>query len=237
MPYLGGYCWGMDRPSLEAKLDEAEAALAGGGPVDLAGLGFWKAVGFVKRHPELVDEYGPRIARIDREAFERWAVMRTSLAVGTTLMVVATIIGLVLIGLAYGFTGWGQAIALGVGVGILLVSTHSLAHQLVGSLQGMRFTHWFIGKWIQPYPGVKVDYDSYLRVPPEQRALMHASGAIVTKLVPVVGLGAAWAMGAEPWVLWVLVILTLVGVVTDVFWSTKVSDWKKYKRERALAGR
>jgi hypothetical protein len=152
-------------------------------------------------------------------------------------MVAATLVGLTLIGLAYGLTGFGQAAALLVGVGILSVSTHSLAHLLVGTRQGMRFTHWFIGRWIQPYPGVKVDYESYLRVPPQQRALMHASGAIVTKLVFVVGLGAGWAMEADPWVLWLLVILTVVAAVTDVLWSTKVSDWKKYRRERALAGR
>ena len=82
-----------------------------------------------------------------------------------------------------------------LGFGIILVTTHGLTHLAVGTLMGMRFTHWFVGKLTQPQPGVKLDYATYLRAPATSRAWMHASGAIVTKLMPFVFLGAAIAAG------------------------------------------
>jgi hypothetical protein len=105
----------------------------------------------------------------------------------------------------------------------------------VGTLQGMRFSHWFIGTSNRPQPGVKVDYATYLRVPASRRAWMHASGAITTKLIPLVGLGAGWAMDAELWALVLLAVLGIGQVITDLVWSTKKSDWKKFRREMAYA--
>lgn len=227
----------MDRNSVEAVLDAAEEALAREASVDLGELGFWKVVGWLKRHPDLVEPYGRRVAAIDREAFERWVLLHVPLPVGTGIMVAMTVVGLVLIGLAYGYQGWPQTIALLVGTGIILVTTHGLTHLIVGSLQGMRFTHWFVGSIKFPAPGVKVDYSTYLRVPPGRRAWMHASAPIVTKFIPLVSLGAGLAMGAEYWVVWLLIVLTVVQVITDIIWSTKSSDWKKFRRERALARR
>ena len=45
---------------------------------------------------------------------------------------------------------------------------------------GMRFIAYFIRELIPPFPGLKIDYATYLRVPPEARAWMHASGAIAS---------------------------------------------------------
>jgi hypothetical protein len=82
---------------------------------------------------------------------------------------------------------------------------------------------------------VKLDYASYLRAPAFSRAWMHASGAIVTKIMPFAFIGAAVAAGVPDWVTWALVVIGLVSIGTDVLWSTKASDWKKYRREMALA--
>ncbi|MDP3984402.1 MAG: hypothetical protein Q8Q52_05255 [Acidimicrobiia bacterium] len=224
----------MDRAQVDQILSRCEQVLAAGGEIDLAGLGFWKAVTGIKRQPEWVDDYAERVGRIDREAFERWALVKVGVGGGTAVMVVGTIVGLVLIGLAYGYDGFLQAGSLLVGTGILLVTTHGLAHQIVGAAQGMRFSHWFVGTITRPQPGVKIDYATYLRVPPLGRAWMHASGAITTKFIPLVGLGAGWAMDADVWVLGLLALLTVVQIATDVLWSTKASDWKKYRREMAL---
>ena len=68
--------------------------------------------------------------------------------------------------------------------GVLLVTTHGLGHLAVGKARGMKFTHWFVGTMQRPQPGVKLDYATYLRVDAVGRAWMHASGAIVTKIVP-----------------------------------------------------
>lgn len=231
----GGYRWVMDRSGVEAAFDLVEQRLTGSGKVDLSGTGFWKAVAAVKGRPEWIDEYAERIGRIEREVFQRWALVKVPVAVGTTVMVLATALGFFLIGRAYSETGLAQAFLLGAGTGTLMVSTHGLTHLVVGTLQGMRFTHWFVGTASRPQPGVKLDYASYIRIPASKRAWMHASGAITTKLIPLVGLGAGWAMDAESWALALLALVAVGQVVIDVVWSTKKSDWKKFRREMAYA--
>jgi hypothetical protein len=225
----------MDRPEIEQALAASEAALARGGKVDLGPYGFWKAVNVVKQTPSLVAEFGDRVARIDQEAFQRGAMVRVPIGLGTALMVIGTLVGLILIGWAYRLTSTAQGFALVGGTVVLLVPTHGLAHLVVGRLQGMRFTHWFIGKVTRPQPGVKVDYATYLRVPARRRAWMHAAGAIVTKLIPFLSLGAGWAMNAPGWAMALLAVLAVGQIITDTVWSTKASDWKKFKREMALA--
>lgn len=221
----------MDRAAIAQTLSEVERALGSGGEVDLGKLGFWKAVNAVKQDPRLVDEFADRIGMMDRTAFERAALVKVPIPVGVALMIVGTLIGLFLIGWAYRLTSTSQALALLIGTGVIMVTTHSLTHLAVGSAQGMKFTHWFIASLRRPNPGVKVDYASYVRVPAAQRAWMHGSGAITTKLIPLVALGAGWAMKAPGWAMTVLAVVAVIQIITDVAWSTKASDWKKFRRE------
>jgi hypothetical protein len=224
----------MELTSIEEALTAAETALARG--EGLSGTGFWKAVAEVKADPRLVDRYAGRIAAIDRQAFESWALFKVSLAVGTALMAMATLLGLILIGLTYYTEGVLLTVVLFyVGMGVLLVTTHGLGHLIVGRLVGIDFTHWFIGTIARPQPGVKVDYSSYLRTPAMARAWMHASGALVTKAIPVLLLGAAVAAGLPWWAIWGLVLISVGTIATDVLWSTKSSDWMKFRRERRFA--
>ena len=225
----------MDRAQIDAILTMSEAALASGQKVDLAPIGFWKAVTSVKQQPDLVEVFGDRIGRIDREAFERWALLRLPSAPGTAVATLASAGGLALIGWAYRLDPVGQGIALLAGTGVVLAATHSLAHWAVAEAMGMKVIYWFVGAIRQPQPGVKIDYATYLRTPPRQRAWMHASGAIVSKVVPLISLGAGWAMGAPGWAMGVLAVLAVGQVVTDVLWSTRASDWKRFKREMAFA--
>ncbi len=219
----------MDGSWVGATLDEAERAVSTGSPIGPSG--FWKAVDAVKRDPDLIEQFADRIARIDRAAFKTWALIAVPIWPGTVLIIGATLIGLVLVGWSYYLEGTGSAVAFLLGFGIILVTTHGLTHLVVGTLMGMRFTHWFVGKLTQPQPGVKLDYATYLRAPATSRAWMHASGAIVTKLMPFVFLGAAIAAGVPTWVVWALVVIGLVEIGADIVWSTKKSDWKKFKRE------
>ncbi len=225
----------MDPSSIGQALDRAQEALDGG--MGLSGTGFWRAVAAVKADPVLVDRYAERIARIDQEAFSSWPLVKVPLRVGTSLMVVATLVGLVLIGAAYYTSGFAAAFYIGAGTGVLLVTTHGLGHLVVGRLVGIGFTGWFIGSISQPQPGVKVDYSSYLRTPARGRAWMHASGAIVTKSIPFLMVGASLASGAPTWVAWVLAAVGTATIVTDVLWSTSSSDWMKFKREMAFSQR
>jgi hypothetical protein len=100
---------------------------------------------------------------------------------------------------------------------------------------GIRFTDYFLGGPPPPRPGLKSDYATYLRADPDSRAWMHASGAIATKLAPFVAL-AFWPGSNAPW--WAAAALAAIGVlqiVTDVAFSTRSSDWKKFRREKAIA--
>lgn len=226
--------------------------LAGVGPVDidqalstaeeqvlrhegLEGTGFWKAVSLIKGDPDLVERYADRVAAIDRKAFEDWALVRMAIWPGTALMLLATLVGLLLVGWAYYLDGLAAVIAFYAGFGILLTTTHGLAHLLVGRIAGIRFVYWFIGTIVQPQPGVKIDYSTYLRTPPRERAWMHAAGALTTKIVPFALIGAAVAASLPVWAVIGLPVIGSVTIVTDILWSTNSSDWKKFSREMSFA--
>lgn len=223
----------VEAAQIDLALANAEKALDSG--EGLGGTGFWKAVKAVKKDPDLTESYAARIATIDQAAFEQWAWFRVGFRVGTSLMAAGTLAGLVLIAWAYYLDGLTAVAVFYVGVGALLTTTHGLGHLIVGTAVGIRFTGWFIGKPSQPQPGVKVDYDSYLRAPARSRAWMHASGALATKVMPFALAPAALAADLPGWSAWVLVIGGLGMIVTDIAWSTKSSDWKKYRREMGYA--
>ncbi|MGH8912176.1 MAG: hypothetical protein ACRDVD_06660, partial [Acidimicrobiia bacterium] len=126
-------------------------------------------------------------------------------------------------------------VAFGAGTAVLLGSTHGLGHLAVGAAMGIRFTHWFVASMTTPQPGVKIDYASYLRTPPRRRAWMHAAGALLTKTIPFILIPAALAAALPTWVIWVLASVGVVVVVTDLVWSVKASDWKKFRREWRLS--
>lgn len=223
----------MDGRQIEVTLGAAEHAVASGSPI--APTGFWKAVAAVKHDPALVEPYADRIARIDRAALKGWALVTVPLWLGNVLMIGGTMIGLVLVAWAYSLDGNTAAIVFLLGFGIVLVTTHGLAHLVAGTLMGMRFTHWFISTIRRPNPGVKVDYSTYLRAPATSRAWMHAAGAIVTKVLPFAFLGAAFAADIPAWAIVLLVVVGFVQIATDILWSTKASDWKKFRREMAFS--
>jgi len=210
---------------IENALARADEALdAGRG---LAGTGFWKAVDAVRRDPSLAETYADRIGAIDRRAFERGVKLRVPVALGVFGLVVATLVGAGAIVVARDSSGVLAVAAFLIGFGGLIVGTHSLTHFAVGRLLGIRFTHVFLGGPPPPRPGVKTDYASYLRASRGDRAAMHGSGAVVTKIVPFVLIAAA----PYTWLVWLMVLVGFGQIATDIFLSTKVSDWKKVKRE------
>lgn len=219
--------------AISAVLDTAEQAVVDGR--SLAGTGFWKAVSAVKREPILIEEHADRIAAIDQAAFSNWALLTIPVPVGTGLMLLASAVGLLLLSASYWLESPFDILSFGAGLVVLLVTTHGLAHLVVGAVVGIGFTAWFIGTLARPQPGVKVDYSTYLRTEPMRRAWMHASGAITTKLVPLLLIGVVVFAELPGWIILALVGLTLVTAVTDVVWSTKSSDWKKFVREREFA--
>lgn len=224
----------MDRQALEQALDAAEVSVEAG--EGLEGTGFWKAVSQVRRDGSLVDEFAGRIASIDRRAFESGVKVRVSAALGTTVLGAASGAAVVAL-LVAGAIGnrLVRTLVFLAALGALLVGTHSLAHWVVGRMMGMRFTHYFLGGPFPPRPGAKLDYSTYLRVPPRQRAVMHASGAVVTKVIPFALIPAARALELPGWVTVLLVVIGAGSIVTDALFSVKTSDWKKVRRELRAA--
>jgi hypothetical protein len=130
--------------------------------------------------------------------------------------------------------GWAGLLLLGA-AGVWSVALHCPTHWPVGWLAGIRFTDMFLGGPPPPRPGVKTDYATYLRAEPAMRAWFHASGAIATKLAPFVAL-AVWPLTEAPaWAAWGLLGMGVVLVATDLLFSVRSSDWKKFRRERAVA--
>ncbi len=216
-------------------LQRCESILEDDGTVDLKAERFWTAVGAVKRDPLLSDRFADRIGAIDGQAFERWVFRSFPIALGEALLWLGSIAGLTVIAVGYYVDSPLNGILLLIGTAMLLLTTHGLGHLIVGRLVGIKFTRWFIAGWSRPQPGVKTDYATYLRVPARKRAWMHASGALVTKAMPFLLLGAAWGMEAPGWAWAALIAVGIVQIVTDLTMSVKQSDWKKFSREMAIA--
>lgn len=222
----------MERQDIESILAAADERLAAGG--SLAGTGFRRVVREVKADPELARDHADRIARIDDAAFRRWPMLVVPIVPGTILALVAAAVGLGLVAWSYRLADGSQVaavVAFFAGFGVLAATTHGLGHLVVGRLLGIRFTAWYVASPGRPQPGVKIDYASYLRSTRARRAWMHASGAIVTKVLPFALIGAARAAGLPGWVTWALVGIGFVMIVTDVMFSTRKSDWSRVIRE------
>lgn len=189
----------------------------------------------MKENPDLAPRYADRIAAIDTRAHRQWALLVIPLVPGTVVATAVFAGGLALIWWSYGLTGAGAVLAFLAGTGVLLGATHGLAHLVVGALVGIHFEYWFVGSVAKPQPGVKLDYTSYLRATPRRRAWMHASGALATKAIPFLLIGAAVAADLPDWVGWGLAGVGVFMVVIDIVWSTQSSDWKRYRREMEFA--
>lgn len=225
----------MDESSVERTLAACEQQLRADGTPDLRALGFWRAVAAVKRHPELVDRYATRIATIDRAVFRRRVGLVFPVALGVIALDLGLFGGLVLLGVATLVDHpWREVLVL-LATGALDVTTHGLAHLAVGTLVGIDFTDWFADLPKRPQPGFKIDYASYLRASPRQRAWMHAAGAIATKLTPFLVIPYAVAIGTDTWAVLALLALGVVQILFDVLYSVRASDWKKFRREMRLA--
>jgi hypothetical protein len=225
---------------LGAELDRIEAAVDRR-ETDLRRLGFWRVVAMIKRDDELIDRYADQVGRIDAKAFRAGVRFRLPVWLGITLMLVAVVVGIVAVVLAVRAGGSSEpdditaGVGLVVGAGAWAAGLHSLAHYLVGRAVGIRFTDLFVAFPPPPLPGLKTDYASYLRASPTARAWMHASGAVATKLAPFIALAFAPAADAPGWAVVILLGFGIFQIGTDILFSTKASDWKKVRRELAVA--
>jgi hypothetical protein len=212
-----------------------EAAVDAGN-TDLSALGYWRLLREVKKDPVLSRHWAEVAGRIDRKAFEKAVRLRFPVWVGNAVLVAGTAAG----GgaLAFGVLASDPVqagIALVASAGILTVSLHDLAHWVSGRRRGIRFLCYFLDGPFKIQPGLKTDYATYLSAAPEERAAMHAAGAIASKVAPFIPLLFWWRSSAPVWAAAALGAIAAVQIVTDVVWSTKKADWKKVRREMAFA--
>jgi hypothetical protein len=64
---------------------------------------------------------------------------------------------------------------------------------------------------------------------------MHASGALMTKLMPFLVLAFYRQTNSPPWAAFIVLLIGWGQIGTDIFLSTKTSDWKKVRRELRVA--
>jgi hypothetical protein len=216
------------------ELDRIEAAVQAGS-TDLRALGFWRVVAAIKRDPVLVLDHADQVGRIDREAFRARVRARVPVWVGTVLLGAVIAAGVVAVVLAARWTGTAAGLALLAAAVAWSIGVHSPTHMAFGWFAGIRFTDYFLGGPPPPRPGLKTDYATYLRAEPSMRAWFHASGAIASKIAPFVAVGLAPATNAPAWAVLATAAIGVLQIVTDVLFSTKTSDWKKFRRERAVA--
>ncbi len=222
---------------LGAELDRIEAAVDAG-DTDVRRLGFWRVVGLIKRDDELIERHAEQVGRIDMKAFLARIGFHVPVGLGNAILLVVVAVGGLAVWVAVASSLADPTVAglaLLVAAGAWAIGFHSPTHWLVGRLVGIRFTDYFLGGKPIPYPGLKTDYATYLRADPMRRVWMHASGAIATKLAPFLALAFAPAAGAPWWAVAALLALGALQIVTDVVISTKRSDWKKVRRELAVA--
>jgi hypothetical protein len=228
---------------LGAELDRIEAAVDAG-DTDLRRLGFWRVVALIKRDDDLIERYAEQVGRIDAASFRARIGFRVPVWVGNGLLLGAIAVGVLGVIVAIAATTptlANEPNTLLAGAGLLVaagawaVGLHSPTHWLVGRLVGIRFTDYFVSGRPIPYPGLKTDYTTYLRVDPIRRAWMHASGAVATKLAPFLALVFVPSSDAPGWAVVILLGLGAFQIVTDLVISTKRSDWKKVRRELAVA--
>ncbi len=228
-------------PETFARIEAAVDA----GRTDLRALGFWSLLAKVKADPALSAHWAEAAGRIDRKAFEARVRWRFPVWLGNAVLLVGTLVGSFAVGLAFGSDSEAVAgVALVFAALAWAASVHDLAHWLTGRIAGIRFSSYFLTGPLPPYllpgpfpprPGLKTDYASYLRAAPTARAWMHASGAIATKAAPFAALAFWPATDAPAWAAWAIVGFGLFAMATDVLFSTRKSDWKKVRRELAIA--
>lgn len=225
---------------IELALNMIEAKVSAGS-YNLKELGFWKLVAQVRRKPELAEKFGEQIARIDIAAHKvNW--ISVPLWLGHTVEILVTFFGAWLLYIALYHSSSMRSPALVGAAFFLSFSLHPLTHYAVGRMLGINFRYYFLHglyiffrspgkKWWKLEPSLKVDYASYLRASPKSRVAMHASGAVVTKLIILVVLLLGVKFNAPAQGVIATAAMLALYIATDILYSTKSADWSKVRRE------
>jgi hypothetical protein len=226
---------------IERAVDEGNTALGR--------LGFWRLVDRIKVEPALSHHWAEAVGRIERKVYEARTRLRLPVWLGNLVLALGTVISASLVPAALAIARRSSSqeplvsglLVVAAAVG-LSTNVHGLAHYVVGRLGGIRFHSYFIGGPLKLTPGLKIDYETYLKATPGSRATMHAAGALASKAAPFAVFVGAYVPHAAAgydllpaWSLWGVLGFGVLQIVTDIVWSRRASDWKKVGRELRIA--
>lgn len=188
------------------------------------GRAFWRIINQVKRDKINDDELLGLIADISQKRFGEKVSFTLSVPLGNLLELAVTIAAVIL---AFQINSdW----MLYISALVLMTTLHPLSHYLIGTLLGIRFTHYYLDGPARFEPTLKIDYFSYLKASARARALMHASGVVGTVAAPLIAAGIALDKGASTAATY-LFILFLALIIFELLTSTKIGDLMRAKRE------
>jgi hypothetical protein len=118
-----------------------------------------------------------------------------------------------------------------IGLALMLVVTHTLAHMALAKLYGIKISKVYLGGMVKLQPTVVAEYSSYFTVSPEKRKNYHAIGAYVTILTSLIILLISFIFYVHLSVKIISIIVFIGILITDIFFSSKYSDLKRARRE------
>ncbi len=189
-----------------------------------SGKDFWAIVNQVKKDRINDDALLEQIENISRQRFREKVSFTLSIPAGNLLEGVTTIAAIVL---AYQISSdW----MLYLSALILMTTLHPLSHYIIGSLLGIRFTHYYLNGPARIEPTLKIDYFSYLKASGKRRALMHVSGVVGTVAAPLIVALIALNNGANA-IATNLFIFFWILILFELLTSTKIGDLMRARRE------
>jgi hypothetical protein len=232
---------------IESELDRIEEAVLKG-DYSLKEMGFWRIVAKVKKEPELIDRFADQIGRIDQAVFKAKTPVSVPLKVGHFIEMTMTFVVIIVLYFLLS-SGIYTGVSLIAGTFVLMGTLHPLAHWIVGRMFGIEFTFYFPDGPALIEPTIKTDYASYLKTAPIKRAIMHATGPVVSTLVIVQSLVVAAVIEAPPWTFWLLLAFLIFNAIFEVLppvWvklgvkglakSDTYRVWREWKIHKFLEG-
>jgi hypothetical protein len=214
------------------------------GNLKLKKLGFWDIVHEAKIDPEVAKILGKKIAEINKKVFDKKWKWKFRPILGIVLLTLISIIMIFFYFIVYS-DKFLLSVYLPIASFILSASLHPITQYITGRIFGIKFLYIYPrgiyifhrsskGK-IKIEPALKLDYYSYLNTSPMKRAIMHASGAIVTIVVVVFFFIYSILIKAEIWSIIICGILAISYILTDIFYSAKMAAWKHFLEEYKIA--
>ncbi len=189
-----------------------------------SGKDFWAIVNQVKKDRINDDALLEQIENISQRRFGEKVHFTLSVPAGNLLEIVLTLSAVVLA--LQVSSDW----MLYISALILMTTLHPLSHYIIGSLLGIRFTHYYLNGPARIEPTLKIDYFSYLKASGKRRALMHVSGVVGTVAAPLIVALIALNNGANA-IATNLFIFFWILIVFELLTSTKIGDLMRARRE------